>query len=167
VAGLHRVRRNATTLRQPFEERAAKQAIIRSSEMARKTFPVTDAMRERVRRLAGVGVPQHDIAAIIECDEKTLRKHFSIELNRGVAEANVAAASYLFAKVKEGNVVAQIFWMKTRGHWREGRAPEDPVPGTEAESHPYVIILPDNGRDPQVTEQRLKEQDKYFARKRR
>jgi hypothetical protein len=107
------VRRNATTLRQPFEERAAKQAIIRSSEMARKTFPVTDAMRERVRRLAGVGVPQHDIAAIIECDEKTLRKHFSIELNRGVAEANAAAASYLFAKVKEGNVVAQIFWMRS------------------------------------------------------
>jgi hypothetical protein len=74
---------------------------------------VTDAMRERVRRLAGVGVPQHDIAAIIECDEKTLRKHFSIELNRGVAEANAAAASYLFAKVKEGNVVAQIFWMRS------------------------------------------------------
>jgi hypothetical protein len=135
--------------------------------MARKTFPVTDAMRERVRRLAGVGVPQHDIAAIIDCDEKTLRKHFRIELNRGVAEANAAAASYLFAKVKEGNVTAQIFWLKTRAGWREGRAPEDPVPGAEAGSHPYVIILPDNGRDPEVTEQRQKAQDEYFARKRR
>jgi hypothetical protein len=28
-------------------------------------------------------------------------------------------------------------------------------------------ILPDNGRDPQVTEQWQKEQDEYFARKRR
>jgi hypothetical protein len=135
--------------------------------MARKKFPVTDAMRERVRRLAGVGVPQHDIAAIIECDEKTLRKHFRIELNRGVAEANAAAATYLFAKVKEGNVTAQIFWMKTRAHWREGRAPEDPVPGAEAGSQRYVIILPDNSRDPEVTEQWQKEQDEYFARKRR
>jgi hypothetical protein len=77
--------------------------------MARKTFCATDAMRDRVRRLAGVGVPQHDIAAIVGCDEKTLRKHCRIELNRGVAEANAAVASYLFAKVREGNVTAQIF----------------------------------------------------------
>jgi hypothetical protein len=134
--------------------------------MARKKFPVTDAMRDRVRRLAGVGVPQRDIAAIIDCDEKTLRKHFRIELTRGVAEANAAAANYLFANVKGGSVTAQIFWMKTRAHWREGRAPEDPVPGAEAGSQQYVIILPDNGRDPEVTEQRLKKQDEYFARKR-
>jgi hypothetical protein len=40
-------------------------------------------MRERVRRLAGVGVPQHDIAAIIECDEKTLRKHFQSAADAG------------------------------------------------------------------------------------
>jgi len=53
----------------------------------------------------------------------------------------------------EGNVTAQIFWIKAMGHWREGRAPEDPVPGAEAGSHRYVVILPDNGRDPQVTEQ--------------
>jgi hypothetical protein len=135
--------------------------------MARKTFSVTDAMRERVRRLAGVGVPQDDIAAILDCDAKTLRKYFRIELNRGVAEANAAVASYLFAKVKEGNVTAQIFWMKTRAGWREGRAPEDTVPGAEADSNFYVVILPDNGRDPEFTEKRLKEQEKYFARRRR
>jgi hypothetical protein len=133
--------------------------------MARKTFPVTDAMRERVRRLAGVGVPQDDIAAILDCDAKTLRKHFRIELNRGVAEANAAAASYLFAKVKEGNVTAQIFWMKTRAGWREGRAPEDPVPGAEAGSTSPVIILPDNGRDPEVTEERRKAQGEILCQK--
>lgn len=135
--------------------------------MARKTFSVTDAMRERVRRLAGLGVPQDDIAAILDCDAKTLRKHFRIELNRGVSEANAAVASYLFTKVKEGNVTAQIFWMKTRARWREGRAPEDPVPDAEAGSNLHVIILPDNGRDPEITEKRLKEQEKYFARRRR
>ena len=68
--------------------------------MARKTFPVTDAMRERVRRLSGVGVPQDDIANIIGCDAKTLRKHFRYELDRGAAEADAAVASYLFAKRK-------------------------------------------------------------------
>jgi hypothetical protein len=135
--------------------------------MARKTFPVTDAMRERVRRLAGVGVPQEDIANIIGCDAKTLRKHLRGELDRGAAEANAAVASYLFANAKGGNVTAQIFWLKTRAHWREGRAPEDPVPGAEAGSTSTVIILPDNGRDPEVTEERRKAQEKYFARKQR
>ena len=136
--------------------------------MARKTFCTTDALRDRVRRLAGVGVPQHDIAAIVGCDEKTLRKHFRLELNRGAAEANAAVASYLFAKVREGNVTAQIFWAKTRLRWQEG-APtlKDSVPRAEAEENFYVVILPDNGRDPEITEERLKEQEKYFARRRR
>jgi hypothetical protein len=44
--------------------------------MARKPFVVTDAVRERVRTLAGLGVPQVDIARIIRGDPKTLRKHF-------------------------------------------------------------------------------------------
>ena len=56
--------------------------------MARKPFIVTDAMRERVRSLAGLGVPQVDIARIIRGDPKTLRKHFRDELDRGVAEAS-------------------------------------------------------------------------------
>jgi hypothetical protein len=73
----------------------------------------------------------------------------------------------LFAKVKEGNVTAQIFWLKTRAQWREGRASEDPVPDAEAGSNLHVIILPDNGRDPEFIEKRLKAQEKYFARKRR
>jgi hypothetical protein len=130
--------------------------------MARKTFLVTDAMRERVRRLAGVGVPQEDIANIIGCDAKTLRKHLRGELDRGAAEADAAVASYLFANAKGGNVAAQIFWLK-RARWRRRRAPEDPVPGAAA----TVIIMPDNGRDPEVTAERRKAQEKYFARKRR
>jgi hypothetical protein len=132
--------------------------------MARKTFPVTDAMRERVRRLSGVGVPQDDIANIIGCDAKTLRKHFRYELDRGAAEADAAVASYLFANAKGGNVTAQIFWLK-RARWRERRAPEDPVPGAEAGSTSPVIILPDNGRDPEVTEERRKAQGEILRQK--
>jgi hypothetical protein len=105
-------------------------------------------------------------ANIIGCDAKTLRKHFRYELDRGAAEADAAVASYLFANAKGGNVTAQIFWLK-RARWRERRAPEDPVPGAEAGSTSPVIILPDNGRDPEVTEERRKAQAKYFARKQR
>jgi len=44
-----------------------------------------------------------------------------------VAEANATVSGYLFAAAKAGNVTAQIFWLKTRAHWREKTAPEDPL----------------------------------------
>jgi hypothetical protein len=42
--------------------------------MARKPFILSDATREKVRYLAGVGVPQDAIAKIVGCAPKTLRK---------------------------------------------------------------------------------------------
>ena len=44
--------------------------------MARTVFVVNDGLREKVRHLAGLGVPQDDIAKIIGCTAKTLRKRF-------------------------------------------------------------------------------------------
>jgi len=87
--------------------------------MARKTFFVTEAMREKVRHLAGIGVPQDAIARIIGCAPKALRERFRDDLDRGAAEANAIVSGSLFAAAKAGNVAAQIFWLKTRARWRE------------------------------------------------
>jgi hypothetical protein len=134
--------------------------------MARKAFAVNDAVRERVRHLAGIGLRQDDIAKIIACSPKTLRKRLRDDLDRGVAEANATVSGYLFASAKAGNVTAQIFWLKTRAHWREKTAPDDPVPGSGAEANsPVVLVLPDNSRDPELTEVLRDAQEKYFARK--
>jgi hypothetical protein len=35
--------------------------------MARTAFVVNDALREKVRHLAGLGIPQDDIAGIVAC----------------------------------------------------------------------------------------------------
>ena len=129
-------------------------------------------MRERVRYLAGVGVRQDDIAKIIGCAPKTLRKRFRDELDRGVAEANATVCGYLFAAAKAGNIPAIIFWLKTRAQWREGPTRGDrlPSPDPEATSE-VVLVLPDNSRDPELTQAlQSAEQDaleKYFARKSR
>ena len=53
--------------------------------MARKPFVVNDAIREKVRHLAGLGVPQDDIAKIVQCSPKTLRKRCREDLDRGAA----------------------------------------------------------------------------------
>ena len=133
--------------------------------MARKAFAVNDAVRERVRYLAGVGVRQDDVAKIIGCAPKTLRKRLREELDRGVAEANATISGSLFAAAKAGNTTAQIFWLKTRAHWREGKA-DDPVPGIDTDStSAVVLLLPDNNRDPELTQVLRDARDKYFARK--
>jgi hypothetical protein len=132
--------------------------------MARKVFAMNDAMRERVRYLAGVGLPQDDIAKIIGCAPKTLRKRCRDDLDRGIAEANATMCGYLFAAAKGGNVTAQIFWLKTRAHWREKTA-EAPVSGDRETQAPVVLILPDNSRDPELTGVLRNAQEKDFARK--
>jgi hypothetical protein len=120
--------------------------------MARKAFVVTEATREKVRYLAGVGVPQDDIARIVGCTPKTLRKRLRDELDRGVAEANATISGYLFAAAKAGNIAAIIFWLKTRANWQEGR-PGEPIPATSSEvTSNMVLVLPDNGRDPELTQ---------------
>jgi hypothetical protein len=135
--------------------------------MARKPFVVNEAIREKVRHLAGIGVRQDDIAKIIGCAPKTLRKRCREDLDCGVAEANALVSGYLFAKAKGGNVTAQIFWLKTRAHWRENAVPSDAASVSDAErSSPVVLVLPDNSRDPELTHA-ARRASRHFARKHR
>jgi hypothetical protein len=134
--------------------------------MPRRAFVANEAMREKVRHLAGIGVPQDDIATIVGCAPKTLRKRCRDDLDRGVAEANALVSGYLFASAKGGNVTAQIFWMKTRAGWRERAAPDDPVAGNDAEvGSPVVLLLPDNNRDPELMQALRGPPDKDSPRK--
>jgi hypothetical protein len=84
-----------------------------------------------------------------------------------MAEANATIAGYLFDAAKSGNVAAQIFWLKARAHWLECNELENRIPGTEAGAPSQVVLLPDNNRDPELTEELRKAQEKYFARKQR
>jgi hypothetical protein len=52
-----------------------------------------------------------------------------------------------------------------RANWREGKA-DEPVPGTDAEANSQVVLmLPDNSRDPELTQALREAQENYFARK--
>ena len=83
-------------------------------------FEPTEEQRRTVRAMAGYGVPQDDIATLLEIDPKTLRKHFRRELDRGSIEATAKVGQSLFRMATEGgSVAAAIFWMKARAGWRE------------------------------------------------
>jgi hypothetical protein len=81
-----------------------------------------DRGRRQVEALAAYGVPEFDIARVVGIDPKTLRKHYRDELDLGATKATAKVAEFLFRKATtEGPqcVTAAIFWMKTRGGWRE------------------------------------------------
>lgn len=90
--------------------------------MGRRAHRPDERGRRQVEALAAYGVPEFDIARVVGIDPKTLRKHYRDELDLGATKATARVAEFLFRKATtEGPqcVTAAIFWMKTRGGWRE------------------------------------------------
>jgi len=79
----------------------------------------TDTGRKLVGLHAMIGTPQETIASILGIDPKTLRKHYREELDHALAQANATIGGALFNKARNGDIAAQIFWLKTRAKWRE------------------------------------------------
>ena len=78
--------------------------------------------------LRTVGLSGADIAKIVGCAPKTLRKRFRVELDRGIAEANGMISGSLSTADKGGDITAMTFWLKTRAHWRERPPADSPLP---------------------------------------
>lgn len=72
--------------------------------------------------LAAMGVPDFDIAKVINISGPTMRKYYMVELETGHIEASAQVAQSLFKQATnkdKPNVVAGIFWMKCRAGWKE------------------------------------------------
>src|SRR5262245_13594749 len=94
----------------------------RKPEMGRRAHQPDPAQRRQVEAMAAYGIPEIDIARVIGIDPKTLRKCYREELDLGTTKANAQVAGFLFNSAKNGNVTAQIFWLKTRARWKEAPA---------------------------------------------
>ena len=102
----------------------------------RPPFVPTAKDREQVKSLSGMGLDNEQIAIVIGISEPTLRKHFRKELDAGYIVANAAVAQSLYKQAtdpKKPNVVAGIFWMKTRAGWIEAKDPAAIEQGKKAE----------------------------------
>ena len=95
-----------------------------NNEVGRPPYIKTDEDAKTVEALAIAGVKQSLIADIVKISEPTLRKNFRKELDTSKARANAIISQALFKKAKDGNVVAQIFWLKTQAGWKEKNALE-------------------------------------------
>jgi hypothetical protein len=90
--------------------------------MGRRAHTPDPVLRRQVEALSGYGVPEAEIAAMVEVDPKTLGKYYRHELDHGHAKANAKVAENLYHRaLGEGReaVTAAIFWLKARARWKE------------------------------------------------
>ena len=90
--------------------------------MSRKPHEPNEKDRNQVTLMAGIGLTQDQIAKIIGVSDETLRKYYSSELETATSMMNAQVAQNLFRIATSkgaGAVASAIFWMKTRGGWRE------------------------------------------------
>jgi hypothetical protein len=85
----------------------------------RPAFKPTDEQRALVEQVAGYGLPEHQIAALvsIDIDADTLRKHFKQELAQGRARANTEIGKTLYQKAMSGDTASLIWWTKAQMRW--------------------------------------------------
>lgn len=89
----------------------------------------TEGMRKMVSEFSGMGFRQDQIAKVMGISDTTLRKCYSDELHNGEVVATLAVARTLHSIATDpdhkGVTQAAMFWMKTRGKWKESSADVD------------------------------------------
>jgi len=101
-----------------------------------------------VKALVGYGIPQTELVSHIinphtgkPISPVTLREHFRLEIDTGTVEVNAKVAEALFKNATENeNVTAQIFWLKTRAHWKAAEeVQQTPVRNTSTPEDMLVL----------------------------
>ena len=95
-----------------------------NNDVGRPPYEKTNEDTKLVEALAIAGVTQNLIAQILKISEPTLRKNYRSQLDTSKARANAIISQALFKRAKDGNVLAQIFWLKTQAGWKEKNAIE-------------------------------------------
>lgn len=83
----------------------------------------TAQTRRVVENMSAYGIPQEDIANVLDIDRKTLAKYYRAELDTATAKANAKVAETLYKQATDPqnprSATCGIFWLKTRGGWKE------------------------------------------------
>ncbi len=125
-------------------------------ELAAQSYVPAANHRSQVEAMAGYGVPEADIAKVLDINPETLRLHYRRELEASCVKTNAKVAENLYRKATgDGReaVTAAIFWLKTRARWKEtsvhelgGTSELPPIGITEIRR---IIVDPKHGIDEQ------------------
>jgi hypothetical protein len=102
--------------------------------------PQIRTQRGQVEAMAGYGIPEAEIAKVLEIEPDKLRELYGKVIDGARTKANAKVAESLFRKATgEGreSVTAAIFWLKTRAGWKEASVHE--LTGTD--EGPIKVII--------------------------
>jgi hypothetical protein len=85
--------------------------------MPRRRWNPTVKEREQIKMMAAYGLTQPAIAAVFRVTDRTLRTRCKTELATGLTMALTKVAGALYKSAIRGNVEAQKFFLRCRGHW--------------------------------------------------
>ena len=78
--------------------------------------------------MTAAGIPQEGVARVLGISIDTLQRHYEVELATATHKAVEQVAGSLFSKAISAthpqSVTAAIFFLKTRGRWREADVDE-------------------------------------------
>ena len=118
-----------------------------------EAFVPTEQQRHLVHMMTVNGVKQDEQAKALRINRKTLARHFRDELDLGKITTTANVAGALYRNAMDGNVSAQIFWMKSQGGWREadrleitGAEGKDLLTDTEKEQRLASILMAHKGK---------------------
>jgi len=114
----------------------------------RAPFKPSDEQRAAVYQYAAVGVPQDIIGKLLGFSLDTLEKYFRDELDMAGPDATARVAGTLWKKAMDGDTASAIFWMKTRGGWRDVSRTEITGPdGRPIQTQSQVVHLDTSALD--------------------
>ena len=84
----------------------------RSRDPGRPAYKATKERRELVSILTAAGFTESQISVALSCTEKTLRKHFTAELDAGAIKINARITEAIFRSAERGNSAAARYWRR-------------------------------------------------------
>lgn len=92
----------------------------------------TEEIRKRVSDLTSYGVPQVQIAAVLDISVDTLQRHYRTELDTAVIVANERVSKRMYALACDpdhpDHFKAMKYWLGARAGWKEAAAVEHSGP---------------------------------------
>lgn len=95
----------------------------KSEGQGKPAYVPTDGDRRFVRRLTACGLTHEEVAGCIQArydasiSVESLQRHFPFELRMGKSLKVAYVGNRLFQKIREGNLSAMMFFLKTQGKW--------------------------------------------------
>lgn len=85
--------------------------------MARPEHQPTEALRATVKDLASFKVSHSQMSNYLGITEKTLRKHYRVEIDAGVVDLVTTAGNTIRSAAKRGDIDSAKFILSRVGNW--------------------------------------------------